>query len=39
MHKYEYIINTYFRRVSGYKLAGNKIFLRHVSSGDWGGFS
>ena len=39
MHKYEYIIYTYFRRLSGYKLAGNKIFLRHVSSGDWGGFS
>ena len=26
-----------FRRLSGYKLAGNEIFLRHGSSGDWGG--
>ena len=24
-----------FRRLSGYKLAGNEIFLRHRSSGDW----
>ena len=28
-----------FRRLSGYELAGNKIFLRHGSSGDWGSFS
>ena len=27
-----------FRRSSGYELAGNEIFLRHGSSGDWGGF-
>ena len=25
-----------FRRLSGYELAGNEIFLRHGSSGDWG---
>ena len=25
-----------FRRLSGYELAGNEIFLRHRSSGDWG---
>ena len=24
------------RRLSGYELAGNEIFLRHGSSGDWG---
>ena len=28
-----------FRRLSGYELAGNEIFLRHGSGGDWGGFS
>ena len=27
-----------FRSSSGYELAGNEIFLRHGSSGDWGGF-
>ena len=25
-----------FQRLSGYELAGNEIFLRHASSGDWG---
>ena len=25
-----------FQRLSGYELAGNEIFLRHGSSGDWG---
>ena len=25
-----------FQRLSGYKVAGNEIFLRHGSSGDWG---
>ena len=25
-----------FQRLSGYELVGNKIFLRHGSSGDWG---
>ena len=24
------------QRLSGYELAGNEIFLRHGSSGDWG---
>ena len=28
-----------FRRLSGYKLAGNEISLQHGNSGDWGGFS
>ena len=28
-----------FRRLSGYELAGSKIFLRHGSSGDWGSLS
>ena len=28
-----------FRRLSGYELAGNEIFLRHGSSGDWGSSS
>ena len=28
-----------FRLLSGYELVENKMFLRHGSSGDWGGFS
>ena len=28
-----------FRRLSGYELAGNEIFLRNGSSGDWGSWS
>ena len=26
-----------FRRLSGYELDGNEMFLRYASSGDWGG--
>ena len=28
-----------FRRLSGYELAGNEIFLRHGNSGDWSSWS
>ena len=26
-----------FRRLSGYELDGNEMFLRYASNGDWGG--
>ena len=28
-----------FRRLSGYELDGNEMFLRYASSGDWGGLN